>query len=382
MLTPFTVLTRVAGKDASKQFWKYHNEGILKKYKGQLQVGSLDSKKNAAPPTPPATPPPAEKKEKIVPSAESGTVAPAPGPAAAEESEALDPYGSLIPFADPSWYQSVSTHTAFHDYPLTFLQYHSPYYNESHAAIRDEVRQWVDNEIEPNVTEWDEARKVPDTIYKQMGERGYLAGLMGVHYPTHLTDRRVKAVAPEKWDLFHELVVTDEISRAGSGGLVWNLIGGFGIGCPPLVKYGKKALVERIVPGILAGDKRICLAITEPDAGSDVANLTCEAKLSEDGKHYIVNGEKKWITNGIWSDYFTTAVRTGGPGMNGVSLLLIERSEGVSTRKMDCQGVWSSGTTYVTFEDVKVPVENLIGKENQGFKGESCVECLRRPVLT
>jgi alkylation response protein AidB-like acyl-CoA dehydrogenase len=109
----------------------------------------------------------------------------------------------------------------------------------------------------------------------------------------------------------------------------------------------------------------------EPDAGSDVANLTCEAKLSEDGKHFIVNGEKKWITNGIWCDYFTTAVRTGGPGMNGVSLLLIERDfGGVTTRRMDCQGVWSSGTTYITFEDVKVPVENLLGKQNQGFKGK------------
>ena len=153
---------------------------------------------------------------------------------------------------------------------------------------------------------------------------------------------------------------------------MWNVIGGFGIGCPPLVKFGKKELVKRILPGILNGDKRICLAITEPDAGSDVANLGCEAVLSEDGKHYIVNGEKKWITNGIWCDYFTTAVRTGTKesGMNGVSVLLIERSSGgVSTRKMDCQGVWSSGTTYITFEDVKVPVENLIGKENQGFKG-------------
>jgi alkylation response protein AidB-like acyl-CoA dehydrogenase len=135
------------------------------------------------------------------------------------------------------------------------------------------------------------------------------------------------------------------------------------------VKFGKKSVVDRVLPGILNGDKRICLAITEPDAGSDVANLTCEAKLSEDGKHYIVNGEKKWITNGVWCDYFTTAVRTGGEGMNGISVLLIERGEGVSTRRMDCQGVWSSGTTYITFEDVKVPVENLIGKENQGFKG-------------
>jgi len=228
----------------------------------------------------------------------------------------------------------------------------------------------MEDEIMPNVTDWEQTKQIPDSVYKAMGEKGYLAGLLGLHkYPTHLTKTRVKSVPVEKWDLFHEFVITDELSRAGSGGFVWNLIGGFGIGAPPALKYGKKELVQRIMPDILNGDKRICLAITEPDAGSDVANLTCEAKLSEDGKHYIVNGEKKWITNGIYSEYFTTAVRTGGEGMNGISLLLIERSfGGVSTRQMDCQGVWGSGTTYVTFEDCKVPVENLIGKENQGFK--------------
>ncbi|OXV11363.1 hypothetical protein Egran_00869 [Elaphomyces granulatus] len=338
------ILQRVAGKDASKQFWKYHNEGILKKYKQQLQIGSLDSKKAAAP-----TPPPAPAL-----SAQS-TSKPKAQPAATptKDDVALDPYGDLIPFADPSWYQG----------------HHSPYFNDSHATLRDEVRLWVESEIEPHVTEWDEAKKVPDRIYKQMGERGYLAGLLGIGYQAHLANNHVKAVPPEKWDLFHEMLLTDELSRAASGGLVWNLIGGFGIGCPPVIKFGKRSLIDRIVPGILAGDKRICLAITEPDAGSDVANLTCEAKLTPDGKHYIVNGEKKWITNGIWADYFTTAVRTGGPGMNGVSVLLIEREHGgVSTRRMDCQGVWSSGTTYITFEDVKVPVENLLGKENQGFK--------------
>ncbi|KAI9856090.1 MAG: hypothetical protein M1824_005685 [Vezdaea acicularis] len=343
------ILQRVGGKDASKQFWKYHNEAILKKYKSQLQIGSLDTKpKETAPPTPPPSP-----KEPVKPS-RSGPAAPTPGPGVQEELEPLDPYGDLVPYADPSWYQS----------------YHSPYFNETHAALRAEIREWVEEAIIPNVTEWDEAKKVPDSIYKEMGNRGYLAGLMGVHpYPKHLSKNLPKCVAPEQWDLFHEMLLTDELSRAGSGGLVWNLLGGFGIGCPPLVKWGKKALVERIVPDIVNGDKRICLAITEPDAGSDVANLTCEAKLSEDGTHYIVNGEKKWITNGIWCDYFTTAVRTGGAGMNGVSVLLIERaSGGVSTRRMDCQGVWSSGTTYITFEDVKVPVENLLGKANQGFK--------------
>ncbi|KAH8904542.1 acyl-CoA dehydrogenase [Coniochaeta sp. PMI_546] len=340
------ILQRVAGKDASKQFWKYHNEGILKKYKKQLQIGSLDTKpKPAAEPAPVAVPQKDIKKPqpKAVPQAASDS----------GDSEALEPFGAQIPFADPSWYQS----------------YHSPYFNETHAALRAEVREWVETAIEPNVTEWDEKKLVPAEIYKEMGRRGYLAGLLGMHYQKDYTQNVIKSVPPEKWDLFHEMLLTDELSRSASGGFVWNVIGGFGIGCPPLVKFGKKPLVDRILPGILNGDKRICLAITEPDAGSDVANLTCEAKLSEDGKHYIVNGEKKWITNGIWCDYFTTAVRTGGPGMNGVSLLLIERDfGGVSTRRMDCQGVWSSGTTYITFEDVKVPVENLLGKENQGFR--------------
>lgn len=333
------ILQRVAGKDASKIFWKYHNEGILKKYKGKLQVGSLDSK------------PKPEPKAEPKPAAASAPKKAASPSSSNEQSEPLEPFGALIPFADPSWYQGNF----------------SPYFNETHAALRAEVREWMENEIEPNVTEWDEAKRVPEEIYKEMGRRGYLAGLLGVKYPTEYVPNGVKSVPTENWDLFHEMLLTDELSRAGSGGFVWNLIGGFGIGCPPIMKFGSQALKDRIMPGILAGDKRVCLAITEPDAGSDVANLTCEARLSEDGKHFIVNGEKKWITNGIWADYFTTAVRTGGEGMNGVSLLLIERGPGVSTRRMDCQGVWSSGTTYITFEDVKVPVENLLGKKDKGF---------------
>lgn len=117
----------------------------------------------------------------------------------------------------------------------------------------------------PYVTEWDEAKRIPEEIYKAMGQKGYLAGLLGMHpYPTHLTDKRVASVAPEDWDLFHEMVITDELSRAGSGGLVWNLVGGYGIGGPPLVKHGKPSLLKKILPEILNGDKRICLAITEP----------------------------------------------------------------------------------------------------------------------
>ncbi|KAK6347306.1 hypothetical protein TWF696_007377 [Orbilia brochopaga] len=336
------ILERVAGKDATVQFQKYHKDSVLDKYRGKLQVGSLEGKapapKAEAPKPAPVVAAPAKS---VVSSAKK------------EESVALEPFGDMIPYGDPAWYQS----------------YHSPYYNETHVALRKEIREWITSEIEPYVTEWDEARHVPDTIFKQMGQRGYLAGLLGVKFPVEYTDRRVASVPAEQWDHFHELILTDELSRTGSGGFVWSQIGGYGIGLPPVIRFAQEPLKQRILPGLLAGEKRICLAITEPDAGSDVANLTCEAKLTEDGKHYIVNGEKKWITNGIWADYFTTAVRTGGPGMGGVSVLLIEKtSPGVSVRKMDCQGVWSSGTTYITFEDVKVPVENLVGKENQGFK--------------
>lgn len=112
----------------------------------------------------------------------------------------------------------------------------------------------------------------------------------------------------------------------------------------------------------------ICLAITEPWAGSDVANIQTTATLTEDGKHYIVNGMKKFITTADFADVFTTAVRTGGEGYFGVSLLAIERSmKGVKTRKMNMQGVWGSGTAFVIFDNVKVPVEQLIGDEGMGF---------------
>ncbi|RKF59912.1 Acyl-CoA dehydrogenase apdG [Erysiphe neolycopersici] len=339
------ILSRVAGKDASKQFWKYHNESILRKYKKQLLVGVLDSKEN----------------KELEPTTESHEVVPIPQEnvpvevQSEEIAESLEPFGNMIPFADPSWYHG----------------FYSPYYNVSHAALREELREWVTHKLEPFVEEWENAGKVPEEVYKEMGTRGYLTGCVGSLNCSQYADYSIASVPFSKWDRFHELVLTDELSRAGSGGVLWNIVGGIGIGCPPVAMFASEELKQKVLPGILNGDKRICLAITEPDAGSDVANINCEAKLSEDGSHYIVNGEKKWITNGLWCDYMTTAVRTGTKesGMNGISVLLIEREfAGVKTRKMECQGVLSSGTAFVSFEDVKVPVGNLIGMENEGFK--------------
>jgi len=135
------------------------------------------------------------------------------------------------------------------------------------------------------------------------------------------------------------------------------------------MNFARPEVRDRVIPQVMAGNKRICLCITEPRGGSDVANLETTAEKTADGKHYIVNGVKKWITNGMFADFFSVAVRTGGPGMNGVSMLLVEKTfPGVSVRKITTQGMTGTGTAFVEFDDVKVPVENLIGAENQGFK--------------
>jgi len=211
---------------------------------------------------------------------------------------------------------------------------------------------------------------MPSDIYGKCYQAGWLPGVVGPPWPTHLVGGAIAGgVKPEEFDAFHELILVDEVSRCGSGGVLWGLFVGLCIGLPPVLHYGTREMQTKVSAPCLRGEKIICLAITETTAGSDVANLKTEAKKTPDGRYYIVNGDKKWITNGVFADFFTVAVRTGGPGMGGISLLLLEKNmPGLTTRQMKCSGVWPSGTTYITFEDVKVPVENLIGRENEGFK--------------
>jgi len=133
-------------------------------------------------------------------------------------------------------------------------------------------------------------------------------------------------------------------------------------GVPPIIKFGNKQLQERFLPELLTGKKRCCIAITEPEAGSDVAGITTTAQKTPDGKHYIINGTKKWITNGIWADYSSMAVRTGGPGPGGLSMVVVPLKgyPGVNMRRLKVGGQASGGTTFIELDDVKVPVENLI----------------------
>jgi acyl-CoA dehydrogenase len=141
-------------------------------------------------------------------------------------------------------------------------------------------------------------------------------------------------------------------------------------GVPPIIKFGSDQLKNRFLPDLLTGRKRTCIAITEPDAGSDVANIRTTARKSADGKKYIINGAKKWITNGFWSDVSAMAVRTGGEGPGGLSMIVVplKGQKGVEMRRLKVSGQVSAGTTFIELDDVEVPVENLIGEEGQGMR--------------
>ena len=167
-------------------------------------------------------------------------------------------------------------------------------------------------------------------------------------------------------DQFMKIVASQELARAGAGGVSASLMS-HTIGSPPIARAARPEVKARVLPEILSGKKISALAITEPSGGSDVANLRTKAR--RDGDHYVVNGEKTFITSGMRADYLTVAVRTGGEGAGGVSLLLIEGdTPGLSRTKLKKMGWWASDTATLHFDDCRVPAENLIGEEGQGFK--------------
>jgi len=229
----------------------------------------------------------------------------------------------------------------------------SPYYTEQHEAFRDTVRRFVEKEIAPFADAWDEAETFPRELYKKAAA----IGLLQLGYP--------EAYGGIPADSFYAIIAGQELARGGSGGVCASLLS-HTIGTPPIVNVGSDELKARVVPDILSGDKISALAITEPSGGSDVANLKTTAR--RDGDHYVVNGSKMFITSGMRADYYTVAVRTGGAGMGGVSLLLIEKgTPGFSQTPLKKMGWWASDTAALYFDDCRVPAGNLVGAENQGF---------------
>jgi alkylation response protein AidB-like acyl-CoA dehydrogenase len=181
----------------------------------------------------------------------------------------------------------------------------------------------------------------------------------------HLHGRKLFAdIKGEEFDYFHEMIITQELIRVGARGFGDGLNGGMVIGLPPVMNFGSKELKEEVLEPVLRGDKFICLAISEAFAGSDVMGIKTTAKKSADGSHYIVNGTKKWITNGVWADYFTTAVKTD----EGFALICIPRScGGVETKPIKTTYSACAGTAYITFDNVKVPSKYLIGEDGKGI---------------
>lgn len=233
----------------------------------------------------------------------------------------------------------------------------SPYYNESHEAVAQSVRRFVEREIAPNIDLWELEGELPRALHVAAAQ----AGILGLGYPEEYGGYCAG------FDLFHGMTQTEELCRVGAGGLGASLMT-HGIGLPPVLALGSDELKQRIAPGVLAGEILIALGITEPSGGSDVANLKTRAALQ--GDHYVVNGSKTFITSGMRADYLTTAVRTGGAGAGGVSLLLIPMdAPGVSRTRLDKMGWRCSDTATIHFDDVAVPRENLIGTENGGFIG-------------
>ena len=226
---------------------------------------------------------------------------------------------------------------------------------DERRALRASARRFTEAEIVPHLAAWEEAGALPRELHRKAAA----AGLLGVGFPEEVGGQGGTAI--------DTLVVAEEIIQAGgSSGLVASLFT-HGIGLPHLVEAGNPALVDKVARPVLAGEKIVSLAITEPDAGSDVAGLTTRA--ARDGDGYVVDGAKLYITSATRADFFTVAVRTGGDGAGGISLLLLERDmPGVTvSAPLKKMGWLCSDTAELTFTGVRVSAEHLVGEENAGF---------------
>ncbi len=234
-------------------------------------------------------------------------------------------------------------------------QYRGPGYTEEHETWRKSLRKFIAREIMPFVEQWEEAGEVPRELY----QKAAAVGFMGLGMPEELGGQPVD-------DIYYAMTVGDELARTGAGGIATSLLN-HTAAIPAIVAYGSEELKQRIVPPTLAGDWIHGIALTEPNGGSDLANL--ETRADRDGDHYVVTGSKTYITCGMRGDSFSVAVRTGGEGARGISLLVIESErEGFSRTPLKKQGWLCSDTATLYFDQVRVPVGNLIGEENQGFK--------------
>ncbi len=232
-----------------------------------------------------------------------------------------------------------------------------PPFSSEHEELRATIRRWVESEVVPFQDEWEERRIFPRSLFERAGELGFL----GLKYP--------ESLGGQGGDHLHDAVWAEEIAAAGmSGGVGAGLGGHTGIATPPIWKFGDPDQHERFLRPAIAGTAIGALGITEPGAGSDVASIRTRARRVEGG--YVVNGSKTFITNGVRADFLVCAVRTTeGGGHHGISFLVLEREmDGYEiASKLEKLGWHASDTAELSFTDVEVPAENLLGEENGGF---------------
>jgi acyl-CoA dehydrogenase len=230
-----------------------------------------------------------------------------------------------------------------------------PPFTAEHEELRASIRGFLDRELAPHAQDWEQAEWFPDEVFPQLAAQG----LLGLKYPTEL--------GGQGGDYLHEAVLIEELARIGSGGTAAGIGAHVNIATPPIWKFGSEEHKQRYLVPAIRGERIGALAITEPDAGSDVAALRTRASAVDGG--WLVNGEKTYITNGVRAHFLVTAVKTTeAGGHHGISFLIVERGEGVSSAKLKKMGWAASDTATIAFEDVFVPRENLLGAEHEGFK--------------
>jgi acyl-CoA dehydrogenase len=226
---------------------------------------------------------------------------------------------------------------------------------KKHDEWRTKLRTFVDQHIAPDLDAWSEAGTFPDELYRKAAA----AGLLGFGFPSELGGWE------EEVDLYHRIIFAEEFHRHGSG-VVFADIATLWIGLPPVANFGSAELLESVVRPVLAGEKKIAFAITEPGGGSDVSGMVTSAKL--DGDNYLVNGGKTLVSGAVRADWILTVARTGGEGAKGLSLLLIDAaSEGVSVAAVPGLSWYSASNGTISFDSVQVPAVNRIGDEGRAF---------------
>lgn len=230
----------------------------------------------------------------------------------------------------------------------------SPFYTEDHEAFREVMRQFTAKEITPYVHEWDLAGEIPLELYRKGAAVGLFGDGMDAEFGGH-----------GQRDAILRMIMLEELSMAGSGGMIASLLANY-IGLSPVQRFGTDEIKARVMAPCMEGEAIAALAITEPGGGSDVANISTTA--TRDGDDWIINGQKTFITSGMRANFITVAVRTGGPGPSGLSLIVVEGDRpGLSRTKLDKMGWLCSDTATLYFDDVRVPGANLLGEEGAGF---------------